>query len=170
VILQAPSAWADVSSWLFVGGGPSWISQQKSAYELRGSMQVDLGVGSPTSNPVVIGMLARATPYFGRGTDLSLAARMATRGFAVGDWGFALDAGGYERWWGAGSVGGLASLSVGAPYGFTLAMNTSFGTNDNRTFGVMLGIDVLRLTVYRLGGESFWYNPRPAWRPGQPSQ
>jgi hypothetical protein len=132
-------------------------------------MQIDLGVGTPTSNPAVIGVLGRVSPYFGRGTDLSLAARMASRGFAVGDWGLALDAGGYERWWGVGSVGGLVSLSIGAPFGFTLSANASFGTNDNRTFAAILGIDLLRLTVYRLGGESLWANPRPAWRPGQQS-
>ena len=128
-------------------------------------MQIDLGVGTPTSNPVVVGALARLSPYFGRGTDLSLAARIASRGFAVGDWGLALDAGGFERWWAQGSFGWLASLNIGAPYGFTVAANVSFGTNDNRTFATIVGIDLLRLTVYRLGGESFWYNPRPAWRP-----
>lgn len=165
VWLKPPCARADVSSWLFVGGGPSWLSEQREPYELRGSMQIDLGMGTPVSQPLVVGGLGRVTSYFGKGTDLALAARMATRGFAVGDWGLALDGGGFKRWWGMGSSGYLVSLQLGAPYGFTLSVNTSLGADDHRTFGAIFGIDLLRLTVYRLGGESWWYNPRPSWRP-----
>ncbi|MBI5535756.1 MAG: hypothetical protein HY898_23695 [Deltaproteobacteria bacterium] len=160
-------AHADVSSWLFVGNGPSWISQRKLEYELKPSMQIDFGVGSPVSKPVVIGGLVRATPYFGKGTDLALAARIATQGFAVGDWGVAIDGGAFKRWWRTESSGWLTSLQLGAPYGITLSVNASFGSEDNRTYGAILGVDLLRLTVYRLGGEKWWANPRPAWRPGE---
>jgi hypothetical protein len=160
-------AHADLSSWLFVGPGASWLSQQKSSYELKPSMQLDLGVGTPVSKPVVIGALVRATPYYGKGTDLAVAARIATQGFAVGNWGLALDAGGYQRWWHFESSGWLTSLQLGAPYGITLSLNASFGTEDSRTYGAVLGVDLLRLTVYRLGGEHWWANPRPSWRPGE---
>lgn len=166
-VVATRNAQADVSSWFFVGNGPTWLSQQKKSYELKPSMQIDFGVGTPVSKPVVIGGLVRATPYYGKGTDLALAARIATQGFAVGDWGVAIDAGAFKRWWHTESAGWLTSLQLGAPYGITLSVNASFGSEDNRTYGAILGVDLLRLTVYRLGGQKWWYNPRPAWRPGE---
>jgi len=165
VLAWSGSARADVTSWFFAGGGPSWLSEQKSSYQLEPTMQLDLGIGTPPSGDVVIGVLGRTSTYFGRGTDLGLALRGATGGFARGDWGVALDAGMYKRWWNMESSGPLASLQLGAPYGIQLSLNSSFGNDDHRTFGAILGIDFLRLTVFRLGGEQWWPNPRPAWRP-----
>jgi len=156
---------AEITSWVFVGGGPSWLSEQKRSYQLEPTLQLDLGLGTPPSGDAIIGVLGRSSTYFGRGTDFALALRAATGGFARGDWGVALDAGAYKRWWGMESHGPLGSVQLGAPYGLQLSVNTSFGTDDHRTYGVMLGIDFLRLTVYRLGGEQWWPNPRPAWRP-----
>ncbi len=165
-LLTAREARADVASWLFVGGGASAMSERGKSYELRPNMQIDLGMGSSMAQPLVVGGLVRATPYFGQGVDLGLALRLATQGFAVGKWGVALDAGGYQRWWGMGSTGGIASVQLGAPYGVTLSLNATFGSDEHRVFGAVIGVDLLRLTVNRLGGESWWYNPRPAWRPG----
>lgn len=118
---------------------------------------------------MVVGALARVTPYLGHGTDLALVARAASRGFVTGDWGLALDAGPYGRWWGAESSGFTGALQLGAPYGLTLGLNASVGSNEQRTFGAVIGVDLLRLTVYRLGGQNWWSNPRPAWRPDEPS-
>lgn len=129
-------------------------------------MQLDMGVGSQPSSPAVIGGIFRTSTYFGHGTDLSLAVRAATRGFTTGDWGLALDAGGYARWWGQSSTGPISTLHLGMPFGLTFSVQGAVGSNDHRTFGAMFGIDLLRLTVYRLGGENLWANPRPAWRPG----
>jgi hypothetical protein len=154
-----------VSSWFFVGGGPSWLSEQKLSYELKPAMQMDLGMGTPSSHPVVVGVLARSTTHFGMGTDLALALRGTTGGFSRGDWGVALDAGAFKRWWGMGSYGPLASVHLGAPYGLQLSFNGLMGKDDHRTFTVVFGIDFLRLTVHRLSGEQWWKNPRPAWRP-----
>jgi hypothetical protein len=128
-------------------------------------MQLDLGLGTPPSSMVVVGALGRTTTYFGRGTDLALAARAATGGFARGQFGIALDAGAFKRWWGTESEGPLASVHFGAPYGLQLSFNASMGSDEHRTYGVLLGIDLLRLTVYRLGGTQWWPNPRPAWQP-----
>jgi hypothetical protein len=158
-------AQADLSSWVFAGAGASYLSQRGSSYELKPMMQFDMGVGSPVTLPVVVGGLARVSPIIGKGTDLALAARIATQGYALGRWGLALDGGAYKRWWGPGSEGWLASLQVGAPWGITLSLNFSTGSEEDRTYGAVLGIDLLRLTVYRLSGESWWVNPRPAYRP-----
>lgn len=156
---------AEVSSWFAMSGGPSWLSEHKSSYELAPTMQLDMGVGSQPSSPAVVGGLFRTTTYFSHGTDLSLCIRAATRGFTTGDWGVALDGGGYARWWGESSTGPIGTLHLGMPFGLTLSVQGQMGSNEHKAFGAMFGIDLLRLTVYRLGGESFWANPRPAWRP-----
>lgn len=143
------------------------MSQQKSSYELRSTMQVDVGMGTSPANSVIVGGIARATPYFGHGTDLALAARVATQSYVTGGFGLALDGGGFVRWWGADSTGFLTSLQVGAPFGVVLSLNASFGSDNNTTYGAVLGIDLARLTVFRLAGESQWPNVRPAWRPAK---
>jgi hypothetical protein len=162
---ECREAQADVSSWVFVGAGASYLSQRGNSYELKPNMQFDMGVGSPASLPVVVGGLVRVAPIIGKGTDLALVARIATQSFVVGRWGLALDGGAYKRWWGPGSDGWLASLQIGAPWGITLGLNFSMGSEQDRTFGAVLGIDLLRLTVFRLSGESWWVNPRPGIRP-----
>jgi len=156
---------ADVSSWFFTGGGPSWLSEQKSNYDMVPSLQFDLGLGTTPSRSLVVGVLSRTTTHFGRGTDLALAVRATTGGFSRGGWGLALDAGLYKRWWGRESWGPTTSLHLGAPYGLQLTMNGALGTHDHRTLGIMVGIDLLRLTIHRPANDNWWRNPRPSWRP-----
>jgi len=158
---------AEASSWFAMSGGPSWLSRGDDS-DLAPTMQIDLGVGSPPTYPAVVGGLMRTTTFFGHGTDLSLALRASTRGFSTGDWGAALDVGGFARWWGVSSSGPMGTLHFGMPFGLTLSAQAQLGSEDQRTIGAFLGVDLLRLTVYRLGGESLWANPRPAWRPGDP--
>lgn len=156
---------ADVSSWLYVAPGPSFIRQGKADTETRLSLQIDTGLGTPPSDAVVFGGLLHMQTHFGGGTDLGLMLRTATRGFVNGDWGAALDLGGYERWWELGSAGGMGQLVLGAPWGITLAAGGGMGSNDGRHVSVTLGIDFARLTVYRRTGDSWWKNTFPAYRP-----
>ena len=128
-------------------------------------MQLDLGVGSHPGRPVIVGGLLKTTTYFSHGTDMTLSLRAATRGFCTGNWGLALDGGGYARWWGQSSSGPAAAVHVGMPFGLTFTVQGTMGSEDQRTLGALISVDLLRLTVYRLGGESLWVNPRPAWRP-----
>jgi hypothetical protein len=90
---------------------------------------------------------------------LALLVRGATGGFVQGRWGFAIDAGGYERFWEEGSQGGLAALALGAPWGVTLSASGGIGTNDHRFASVTLGLDFARLTVYRSSGTNWFMNP-----------
>lgn len=159
------SARADVSSWLYVGAGPSWV-RNSSGTTLQPSLQLDTGMGSSPAEPVVVGGLFRLSPHLGRGSDVALLLRTASRGFVNGDWGAALDLGGYERFWGQGSAGFTGSLVLGGPWGLTMSGAGSVGAHEGRSLAVVFGIDLARLTVYRRTGGEWWPNPI---QPGRPS-
>lgn len=115
-------------------------------------------MGTPPGKFVLGGMF-RAQPVIGLGTDLALLVRGASGSFVRGDYGLALDAGAFERFWGKHSTGGLASLVLGAPWGITCSLSGGIGTNDTRFASFTLGIDFARLTVYRTTGSSWFKNP-----------
>src|SRR5437867_3958552 len=89
VLSIAPAARADVSSWLFVGAGPSRFDGGTISRRDQVALQLDTGIGSPPGYAVVAGGLARIQPYFGSGADVALLARLATRGYVNGGWGVA---------------------------------------------------------------------------------
>ena len=149
------SARADVSSWVYAGFGPAWLDGNERD---RYTLQLETGLGTPPGS-VVFGGLFRVQPIFGEGTDLALLFRGATRGFVQGGFGFAIDAGGYERFWGQKSAGGLGSLVLGAPWGVTLSASAGMGTHDTRFATLTLGLDFARLTVYRTNGTNWFPNP-----------
>ena len=162
---SARPAHADVSSWVFAGGGVSQLAQHSLSSRTVGSMRVHFGLGTDPSHPLIFGGLFSFEPNFGYGSDLSLSLRTATRGYVNGGLGLALDLGPYERFWGEGSVGGAGTLWLGAPWGVALGVGGSVGSNDARGFSAILGIDFARLTVYRNTGTSVFLNPFPAYRP-----
>ena len=158
-------AHADVSSWAYVGGGMTSFKQQKLELKTDPTLAIETGVGTAPRHPLVVGGMFKLQALFGNGADLGLSLRLATRSFVTGNFGLALDAGPYQRFWGEGSTGGQASLVLGAPWGITLSLGGGVGSNDARQFGATLGVDFARLTVYRLAGENWFPNPHPAWRP-----
>jgi hypothetical protein len=159
LLLGAGEAKADVSSWFQAGGGITWLSEAGTSHENPGTLQIDLGVGSPPNKSMIVGGILRSLTFFGRGTDLAFAARGATGGFVRGDWGVALDAGMYQRWWGSNSTGFIGDVALGAPYGLQLTALTEQGSNSVHSYGVVFGIDFLRLTVYRASSQQYWPNP-----------
>jgi hypothetical protein len=161
---SAASASADVSSWMFVGYGPAAIDDG-GGWQTESLLTLETGIGSSPKSPIVVGGMFELGTYFGRGTDLGLSLRTATRGFVLGDWGAALDLGGYERFWEIGSAGGQGSLVLGAPWGITLNLTGGLGSNDARHASAVIGIDFARLTVYRRSGQDWFMNPYPAPRP-----
>jgi len=163
--LAPRAARADVSSWLMVAPGSSWTRQGDEDWQQQLALQIDTGLGTPPSGAIVVGGLFHFQTHFGSGTDLGLMFRTATHGFVNGDWGAAVDLGGYQRWWGVGSTGGMGQLVLGAPWGITLAAGAGSGSNDGRHFSAVLGVDLARLTVYRRTGSSWWKNTFPAYRP-----
>jgi hypothetical protein len=155
------AARAQATSWLYVGGGAAVLERQpeREDTESRAALQLDTGVGTSARAPIVVGGLFRVQGYFGAGVDLGLAARVVTRGFALGGFGVGVDAGVYQRWWGTESTGFTGNLVLGAPWGLTLLGGASVGSGEQRIYFVSLGIDLARLTVHRHVGLDWFANP-----------
>jgi hypothetical protein len=149
---------ADASSWFSLAGGAGALLEGGTR-SYPGALQIELGLGSSPASPIVVGGVVKSFSYFGSGTDLALTLRTATGGFARGDFGFALDAGAYQRWWGVNSTGFFGAVVVGLPYGLQLTAMTEQGTNDRQAYAGTFGIDFLRLTVYRGTTGGYWPNP-----------
>jgi hypothetical protein len=168
---RARDARADVSSWLAVGGGyAAEVNRDTAARDFEPTLTYSMGVGTSPLSRLVLGGVLRGTTMFGFGTDLGLAVRAATGGFARGNWGAALDAGVLWRSWGGSSYGDWplqGVLTIGSPWGFQLAVgaqvwSVSGGVQAQGLFAA-LEIDLLRLTVMRQGpSERWWPNPAPA--------
>src|SRR6188768_1402861 len=131
----AGQARADVSSWAYVGGGASSIKQQNLELKMDPTLAIEAGMGSTPKHPVIVGGMFKLQALLGDGADLGVSLRVATRSFVTGNFGLALDAGPYQRFWGEGSTGGQASLVLGAPWGITLSLGGGVGSNDARHFG-----------------------------------
>lgn len=153
----APSAWTTIS-----GGAIGW-KQGSVAPDFRadGALAFDIGVGTSPSLPVIVGGIFRITPFLAdsTGADMAWLARVCTRGFQAGGFGLAADVGVYARTWGAPSQGFAGSLSLGAPLGITLSFHTMAGSDELLAFGGTLGVDLLRLTLYRETLLDWWPNP-----------
>jgi hypothetical protein len=154
----APVVRAEPASWFSLAGGVgSW--SENGDRRTPGVLQMEFGLGSSPASSIVVGGVFKTLTYFSRGTDLALTLRTATGGFVRGGFGAAIDLGGYERFWEVGSQGFLGALVLGAPYGIQLTAMTEQGTNDVRAYTATLGIDFLRLTVYRNVAGGYWPNP-----------
>ncbi|MBK6694206.1 MAG: hypothetical protein IPG50_18665 [Myxococcales bacterium] len=162
---------ADVTSWLGVGSGVALQHSEKTgADETVAPLSLSVGVGSSPRAAVVVGGLLRTVTYFSLGTDLGLALRATTGGFARGQFGVAVDAGMVGRWWNGGDFGRYpfqGVVTLGAPWGLGLALGAQVGTLDDAAAArggfAMLEIDFLRLTVMRQGPtDRVWFNPAPA--------
>jgi hypothetical protein len=161
--ITAPSiAAAQATSWLYVGGGAGVVengSAEQDDKETHSSLSLDTGLGTSAEHPLVVGGIFRVQGYFGAGADLGVAARIVTRGFAIGGFGAGIDAGVYQRWWGTESTGFNGNLVLGAPWGITLLGGASIGSGDQRIYFASLGIDLARLTVHRHSGLDWFANP-----------
>jgi hypothetical protein len=172
--LLAALAWAaparaDASAWLFTGGGVMGWKQSDRDLATNGALSFDIGAGTSPDSSFIFGGLFRLTPILGVGSDLALLGRVATHGFQASQFGIALDAGGYARFWGEGSAGFTGAITLGAPLGVTLSLQGAVGSHDALAFGAVAGIDLLRLTIYRQSLLDWWPNPSPAQelQPGQ---
>jgi hypothetical protein len=171
--LGAPAtALADTSAWASVSGGvalhegePAPESTTDAAAsgedQVAPQLQADVGVGTTSAAPVIVGGLLRVSPTFGQHTDFALVARGATRGFQTGPFGVALEAGGYARADDEASVGFVGGAVLGGPLGVQLTVLAHVGTTDEYGGSALLGVDLLRLTLYREDVVDWWPNPLP---------
>ena len=184
--LLAPSlVHAEPSAWVAVGGGvlgwrvphldkeavaadldtntPATPAVYSPGHTIRidPTMRFEVGVGIPDRFPVLVGGVFRVTPLLASnsGADMSWLVRLCTRGFQVGGFGLAVDAGVYARTWGITSQGFEGSLTLGAPLGFALSFNVMAGSNTLLGGGAVASIDLLRLTLYRKTFLNWWPNP-----------
>jgi hypothetical protein len=171
-------ALAEPTSWLSLGGGIG-LERNGLAKSTDNGFALDgaIGVGSPATAPIVVGGVFRAVGYIGLGVDMNVSARLATRGYCVGDWGVAVDLGVGARLWGGGAYGSWplhAALTGGLPFGFQVAVGADFwdvGLQTPQAAGgfVALELDLLRLTSMRSGNTTkVWANPAPANAPPAP--
>ena len=158
IVLFSSAARADAASWFSLGGGLGAFSEGATR-QYPGALQLELGMGSSPARPFVGGAVVKTLSYFGHGTDVAFTLRGASGGFARGGFGFAIDAGAYQRWWGEDSTGFFGALVLGGPFGLQLTAITEQGTNDVHAYAATFGIDFLRLTVYRNASGGFWPNP-----------
>lgn len=171
-IMHLSEAHAEPSAWLAVGGGYGLqYSDSRQTFDRATALSFSIGVGTSPTSSVVFGGLVRTTTYFTLGTDLGLSARIASGGFARGQWGLALDVGPTWRGWGVAADYGRfpmhAMLTGGAPWGVQLGIGTQLfdlsGEPAARGLVALLEVDLLRLTVMRQGAtDRWWENPAPA--------
>jgi hypothetical protein len=150
-------AHADLSSWLYVGGGAGVLDRETK--EEKSLFHLDTGMGLEPNSFLVLGGLFRAQALFGSGVDLGLLSRLVTREFVRGGFGGGIDFGAYQRWWGEGSTGFTGNVVLGAPWGLTLYAGASVGSNDERLLFASIGFDFARLTVHRHTGLDWFANP-----------
>jgi hypothetical protein len=162
VLASAADARADVSSWFFTGFGPSTVAQPGRSTDVRSSLQIDAGIGSSPAASFAMGGVLRMHAHFGGGVDFGAFWRTATGGYVRGNWGAALDLGGYLRAWTDGSPGAAATLSLGAPLGITLNLDAMRGRDEVTTLAAVIGIDFARFTVYRTTGLDWFPNVFPS--------
>ncbi len=175
LLLVAGPARAEPSSWLAVGGGYAVQRNGVDNYDARATaLSLSRGVGTSSRHAVVVGGIVRSVTYFTLGTDLSLAARVATGGFARGDWGVAFDAGVAARWWQNQAYGHFpiqAVVTAGMPWGLQVGVGADLWdvSNDSpkaRGGFAVLELDLLRFTVMRSGETTKWWpNPMGAETP-----
>jgi cell division protein FtsI/penicillin-binding protein 2 len=171
VAAAGSDARADVSSFLALGGGATGqMAQGANTVDTASAFTYSIGVGTSPLGSIVGALMYRGATYFGLGTDIGTSLRVATGGFARGSWGAALDGGILYRTWGGGNFASspfLGILTLGSPWGFQLALGTTFydlgGATSAMGFTAALEMDILRFTVMRQGpSEHWWPNPNPA--------
>lgn len=163
-------AHAEPSAWFSGGGG---VAFQRNAalggeLETRPAMSFAFGVGTTPAARATVGLGLRMTTFFSQGTDLAIAPRVSTGGFARGDFGLAVELGVALRGYKGGDYGRVPLQVValfGAPFGLQVGLGAqSFSLDGGASGGVMalLELDLLRLTVLRQGSSTrFWENPSP---------
>lgn len=171
MLASSATANADITSWLALGaGGGVQRSDVSGSVDAAPSFSASIGVGSSPAPPVIVGGVFRTLVHFGLGTDISVSARVATRGFVRGGFGLAIDVGPAYRYWRGGDYGRYplqGVITVGLPAGLQVGIGGHFWSLDNANSAMgafaVLELDLLRLTLMRKDNlEQYWPNPSAA--------
>lgn len=168
--LASREAHAEASAWASFSAGAVGFKQSTTDFAVRSTLSIDGGVGTTPTKPFIFGGLFRISPIIGAGTDLSLSLRGAMRSFQTGPFGLAVDVGAYLRTfgpphvglpqpWALPTVGFVGGVVLGGPLGTQLSIMGSGGQHSSFGVSATLGIDLLRLTVYRQSLLDWWPNP-----------
>lgn len=161
---------ADVTSWLAFGTGLAVDHATDTGLtNVNAAFSASIGVGSDPTHKWVIGGIFRTMSRFTEGTDIGIAARLTTGGFARGDWGFGFDLGPSLRLWGSNAYGTYplqGAVLLGAPWGLQVTVGADIvnleGTPTSLGGYALVEFDLLRFTVMRQGStEKYWKNPLP---------
>ncbi|HQY63518.1 MAG: hypothetical protein IPF92_23000 [Myxococcales bacterium] len=163
-------AHAEPSAWFSGGGGVAFQRNGELGGDLetRPAMSFAFGVGTTPAARATVGLGLRMTTFFSQGTDLAIAPRLSTGGFARGDFGLAVELGLALRTYKDGAYGRVPLQVValfGAPFGLQLGLGAQSPSLDGGASGGLMAlfeVDLLRLTVLRQGSSTrFWENPMP---------
>lgn len=177
LLVAVGPALADSSAWVSVNGGvavEAYGEPEAGAAPVedgdedpvatgdtivRSQLQFDVGVGTTPSAPIIVGGLLRISPTIGEYTDFALLVRGATEGFHKGPIGVAVDLGAYARADDQGSVGFVGDAVLGGPLGLQLTLGGHVGSEDEKGVIALLGVDLLRMTLYRESLLDWWPSP-----------
>jgi len=170
-LTRAAPAYADVTTWLGLGGGLSLdhsVSNHSTNFDP--AFSASIGVGSSPVKSWVIGGVFRALARFNEGVDMNLSARVTTGGFSRGDWGLGFDLGPGLRLWGVNTFGTYplqGAVLLGAPWGLELTVGADIvnlaGSPTSLGGYAVIEFDLLRFTLMRQGStDVYWKNPLPA--------
>ncbi len=161
--LVPSAAHADAAGWAALGGGVlAWQTGDAEELTVSPTMTIDMGVGTSPEADFLFGGIFRVMPVFTEGADLALMFRFAPSGFQSGVVGFAVDAGGYARFWGEEDNAGFSGDAIlGLPLGFEIGAMGMVGSSSTWGVGGFASIDLVRLTVGREHLLEWWPNPQP---------
>jgi hypothetical protein len=165
--LAPATAHADAAGWAALGGGAlAWQTDDgdeltEDELTLSPTMTIDMGIGTSPQADFLFGGIFRVMPVFTEGADIALLFRFAPSGFQSGPINFALDAGGYARFWGVESAGFTGDAILGLPLGFEIGAMGMVGSSSTWGVGGFASIDFVRLTVGREHLLEWWPNPQP---------
>ena len=170
--LGAATARAEPASWLTLGTGyvrdrtVSYYNGANDALVIQG----EIGIGTSLVNPVVIGAFAAIRFDLGLDDELKLGARLASRSYMVGDWGWAVDLGVASHLLKPSIFGHFPiepAVNLGIPWGPVLQVGASFADATGQSPAalggfVVISIDFVRLAAARAHGTaSFFPDPPP---------
>lgn len=166
VLLGAPAARADVSSFYALAPGLSVIDQGEPI--VTPSLDLDLGIGSLATRALVLGGLFHFAPQWTVGADLGGALRLCSSSYVRGEFGWALDLGGHHRFATAGGWAASSRAVLGLPWGLFAGLSASYGEGQVWTGTLSFGVDLARATVHRSRGTDTL--PSPLHQPMIPSE